>query len=168
MEEVDVTAEIVKTLPVVIGAALAILGGVAGQIIADNLSRSRERVSLRRERIEALVKALYAHSQWIEDKRTCLLFRGQSHDVPSPLNDAKMLQKLYFPDLAREMLKIYQTEIPILQFIGEQHLARTKDLQSWLNTWNPQPYYDAYAIYLAVLEAAVTKCHDYLTKQIKS
>lgn len=161
-------AEIAKTIPVIIGAALAILGGVIGQLIAHKLSRSRDRASLRRERIELLVKALYAHSQWLRDKQTSVLFRGEEHDVPSPFSEAQMLQKLYFPNLAPELLAIMKAEMPMIKFIGDQRLARMKDRQAWLNRWSPQPYYDAYENYLVALEAAVTKCRDQLTQEIGS
>src|SRR5713101_7289204 len=157
MEQSTFVAEIAKTVPVIIGAALAILGGVIGQLIAHRLSRSRDRASLRRERIEALVKALYAHSQWLKDKQTSVLFRGQEHDVPSPLGEARMLQKVYFPSLAPELLAILEAELPMIEFIGKQQLERMKDLQAWINAWNPQPFFDAYQKYIVALESAVKK-----------
>lgn len=166
MESSALIAEVAKTIPVIIGAALAILGGLFSQLITYKLSRSRDRSALRRERIETLVKALYAHSQWLKDKQTSVLFRGQEHDAPSPLGEARMLQKLYFPSLGPELLAIMQAEMPMIKFIGEQQLAKMKDSQAWINAWDPQPFHDAYNQYIVALDVAVTKCRDQLMQEI--
>lgn len=164
--EPTILSEIAKTIPVLVGAALAIVGGVIGQLLAHKLSRSRDRASLRRERIEALVKALYGHSQWMKDKQTAALFRGQEHDLPSPLAEAEMLQNLYFPELAQEMLAVMQAELPMIQFINDQQLAKMKDQQAWINGWSPQPFYTAYKQYLTAVNAAVDKCRGQLAQHI--
>lgn len=119
-----------------------------------------------RERVEMLVKALYAHARWLRDKETAVLFRGIEHDVPSPFGEAQMLQKLYFPELAPELLAIREAEIPMIKFIGEQQLAKMKDLNAWIKAWNPDPYYNAYNEYMVALEVAVRKCRDHLISEI--
>ena len=162
-----VLSELAKAVPVVLGALLAILGGIIGQLLSHRLVRSRDRGSLRRERIEGLVKALYEHSQWIKDKQAAVLFRDQELDSPSPLAEAEMLQRLYFPELGPEILAVLEAELEIIKFINEQQIAKLKDRRAWVETWNPQPFYDAYKKYLKALNATVTKCRDQIAPYIK-
>jgi hypothetical protein len=165
MSDPTAASEWAKAVPVIVGGSLAILGGIIGQIIANALSRSRDRASLRRERAEALVRSLYAHTQWIKDKQSAL-FRQQDHDEPSPLSEAQMLQKLYFPTLAPQLLAILKAELPLFKFVGAQRLAQVKDLTAWIAAWDATPFNDAYVEYLKAIEAAVAKCREEVVRAI--
>lgn len=168
MDTPTIYQELVKTTPVVIGGLLAVLGGVIGQIITHRLVASRERQSLFRDRIETLVKALYAHSQWLSEKFNTMVFRNEDHDLPSPLSEAQMLQELYFPELSGEILAIMQAQVPMTQFIAEQRIERMKDQAAWIKSWNPAPYHEMYKSYLKVQKAATEKCRVILRKHIES
>ena len=95
---------------VLLGGGLAIAGGVGGQILTHYLDNRRQRRVLVRERGERLVTALYRHKAWLEEKRVTVLFRHQAHDVPSPLEEASMLQSVYFPELAKYMVPIMEAD----------------------------------------------------------
>jgi ABC-type nitrate/sulfonate/bicarbonate transport system substrate-binding protein len=74
MTDTVILTEIARAIPVLVGGILAVAGGVGSQFLVHRLADRRERRKLRRERIEALVKAVYAHGQWIEEKQTKWFF----------------------------------------------------------------------------------------------
>lgn len=166
MSEQTTASELVKLVPVLIGGILALSGGVLGQIVSYRLSRRRDRSSIRRERLEALVKALYAHGEWIKNKETTMLFRRQDHDVPTPLGEAQMLQKLYFPELTDDMISVIKAEVPMVNFINEQRISQMKDLDAWFKAWNPTPFYEAYKTYYVAVDSLVRKCRDQLSRDL--
>jgi hypothetical protein len=152
--------ELAKVVPVVIGGLLAVGGGIAGQFFTHRLTESREKTKLRRERLEDLVKALYAHEQWLDAKRNTMIFRNEDHETPSPLDEARMLQALHFPELAQSLQAVQQAQLPMLEFIMQQRVARMKDEAAWMNAWNTTPYNEAYKQYLASVAVVTTKCRD--------
>jgi hypothetical protein len=155
MSDPAVIAEILKALPVVVGGLLAIGGGVASQFLVHRLTEEREQAKVRRERLESLVKAVYAHGQWLEEKRTMMIFRNEDHDLPSPLDEARMLQALHFPELAQELLEIQQAHLPLLQFIHEQRIKHMKSKEALLAEWDPTPFNDGYKRYLVTVNNLV-------------
>lgn len=109
--------QLLALLPVLLGGLLALSGGVLGQMITHRLTKAREAESLRRQKGEAFVKALYSHMQWIDEKRTTMVMNLKDHDTPAPLDEARMLQRLYFPELASELKAIQTAYVPMLQFL---------------------------------------------------
>src|SRR5271157_1172507 len=101
MADSSIYDEIAKTIPVIVGGLLAIGGGVAAQLVTHHLAVTREARSLRRERLEALVKALYASEQWQLTAFYSIL-RNEDHNTQSPLDEVRMIQALHFPELKEE------------------------------------------------------------------
>lgn len=165
MTDVSFYTELAKTIPVVIGGLLAVGGGLIGQVATHRLTAKREQAKLRRERLESLVKALYAHYQWLDDKLTQLLFRSGAHDTPSPLDEVRMIQALYFPELSDEVTAILKTQLPMLEFIYHQHADQMNDLEAWRKAWKSRDR-DQYTIaltqYLMAVEAMTKKCRELL------
>ena len=60
MPDTTIATEFAKAIPVVVGGLLAVVGGVAGHELVHYLTAKREVDKLRRERLESVVKALYA------------------------------------------------------------------------------------------------------------
>jgi hypothetical protein len=168
MTDTSIYSEIAKAVPVVIGGFLAIGGGLIGHFVTHRLTTEREQSTRRRERLESLVKALYAHSQWLDDKRNSMIFRNEDHDAPSPLDEARMLQSLHFPELAEEMLAVQKAQLPMLEFISEQRIARMKDQSAWISSWSSEPYNEAYKLYLLAIQTTTQKCRKLLSAQPKS
>ncbi|HEY8888018.1 MAG TPA: hypothetical protein VIM35_06000 [Gallionella sp.] len=160
MTDPSIYDEFAKAIPVVIGGLLAVGGGFAGQFFTHRLTESREKAKLQRERLEALVKALYAHDQWLDAKRNTMIFRNEDHETPSPLDEARMLQALHFPELAQSLQAVQQAQIPMLKFIGEQRIARMKDQHAWIKEWSDAPYNEAYKLYLGAVGVVTTKCRE--------
>ena len=167
MADPSILDEITKAVPVVIGGLLALSGGVVGQIVTHRLARSRERESMTRQKAEVLVKALYAHMAWLEEKRVTLIFRGEEHDTPTPLDEARMIQRLHFPELAAEMTAVSHVHVPILKFIFDQQIARMKDKEAWIKNWNVEEYGKLYAACLLAVQAATEKMVKVLDERFR-
>ena len=162
MAETTILTELAKLVPVLLGGLLAIGGGLASQIVVHRLSGRRDLAKLRRDRIEALVKAIYAHDQWIQAKQTTMIFRNEDHDAPSPLDEARMLQALHLPELAKEVLAIQQAQIPLLEFINAERIKHMKNKEEFVKGWDSAPFDDAYKQYIAAINALVDKCRQLL------
>lgn len=146
-----------NSLPIIIGGTLAIVGGISGQVVVHLLSSRRERNKLLGSKLEAIVKVLYAHSQWLSDKYNTLVFRNEDHDAPSHLDEARMIQSLYFPELKAEILAIMAAQQPLIKFIHEQRIARMESQEHWIKNFNRTPYDEAYKIHLSALSNTVQK-----------
>ena len=162
MTDASIYAELARAVPVVVGGILAVGGGIIGHIFSHHLTSKREQDKLCRERLESFVKALYAHSQWLDDKRNAMIFRNEDHDKPSPLDEARMIQALHFPELSQQVLAVQQTQMPLLDFIGKQRIARMTNQDAWLKAWSNEPYNEAYKSYLLAVKAATQKCRELL------
>jgi hypothetical protein len=162
MSDSSVYGEIARAIPVVIGGILAVGGGVIAQVVTHRLAISRDERNLRRERLESLVKALYAHQQWIEDRFNTMIFKNAEHDIPSPLNEVRMLQILHFPELSTEVCAVLDAQLPLLKFIGDQKVARMNGEQVWLAQWNDKPYLETYESYARLITATAVKCRALL------
>ena len=149
---------LIEQIPVLVGGTLAIAGGTATQLFVHLLSEKRENRKIRRERIEALVKSVYGYAQWLDDYRVRMIFRNEDHDVPCPLDEARMIQSLHFPELSVELIAIQQVHIPLLSFIHEQKLKHMADKQRFLAEWDATPFNDAYAKLLVAINDLVAKC----------
>lgn len=137
MTDATITTQIASAVPVLLGGLLAIAGGLGSQLVIHWLSGSRECTKLRRERIETLVKALFAHEQWIIEKKNKMIFRNEDHEDPAPLNDLRMIQAPHFPEFAQEVNAVHQAYIPMLKFINEQRIARMKDEKAFMRSGTP-------------------------------
>ena len=165
MTDSALVTEIAKAIPVLVGGLLAVAGGVGSQFLVHSLTDRRERFKLRRERIEALVKAVYDHGRWIEEKQTKMVFRNEDHDPPNPLDVARMLQALHFPELQQELLAIQQTHLPLLQFINKQRVEHMKSKEAFIAQWDSAPFNEGYKRYLAAVNALVQRARTLIDAQ---
>jgi len=156
--------QLLNAIPVIVGGLLAIAGGLGSQFAIHHLTDSREQKKVRRERLESLVKALYAHEQWVLRKHNMLIFRNTDHDDPAPLNEVRMLQALHFPELAAEVNSVQQAYIPMLKFINEQRLDRMKDEQAFIANWNAAPFDEAYKLHLQAAKTLTDRCRSLLNE----
>ncbi len=152
-----------SALPVVIGGLLAIGGGAAAQLITYVLAEKREYRNLRRERMEAFVKALFADRQWICDRLDTMVFRNEDHNLPSPLSEAQMLQRLHFPELAHDLKSIGEKQVALIAYIGEQRVIRMqKSVRDWAQIYKAQTFREVFEPYSDAIYAATAKCGDLL------
>jgi len=159
-----VLEELTKQIPVIVGGLLAIAGGAGSQALVHVFTQKRENDKLLRERLEALVKSVYASAQWLDNKRLAMIFRNEDHDTPSPLDDARMIQALHFPELSGELVAVQQAHLPMLEFIHQQKLKHMQDKTKFIAEWDPAAYNEAYKGLLAATNALVLKARQLLPK----
>jgi hypothetical protein len=167
-EQSQLVIEFVKVVPVIAGALLAMLGGAITQYVTYWLNGKRERSKLLREKAEALVQSLYEHSDWLSEKNNKLVYSNESHDVPSPLDKAWMIQKLYFPELREPLSSVAAAAAPLVQFTLSQRMAQLKDREAWIKTFDHKPYTEMYRLYLTAFEAAIEKVSVVTKTHVKS
>lgn len=132
------------------------------------LPRERERRKLLREKAEALVESLYAYSDWLSEKNTRLVFRGEDHDAPSPLDKTWMIQKLYFPELKEPIAGVMAAAAPMVQFNIAQRIAQLQDRDAWLKTFDASPYKEMYRLYLIAFEKAIAQISPVVQRHVES
>jgi hypothetical protein len=154
--------ELARSLPVLMGGFLGVLGTLLVQMFTHRLTLARDKENLRRERIESFVKSLFAGEHWIHEKLDAEVFRLQEDTKPSPFDEARMLQVLHFPNLGAELTKILDTQLEMRKFISAQRLARLVDQTAWLKTWDPKPFYDAYSRLHHLINSIVSECRNML------
>lgn len=167
MAEPSFIDELARAIPVVVGGILAVGGGLFGQYLTHRLTANRDQSNRRRDRLESLVKALYANEHWIEDKRTAMIFRNEDHDTHSPLDEARMLQTLHFPELAQEMIAVMEAQQPMLEFISKQHIDRMANKATWQKNWDTAPWMQAYKKYVLAVGVATLKCAKLMRESTK-
>lgn len=167
-DQPSLLTEALKLLPVLTGALLAILGGATTQYLTHRFAGKRERKKLLREKAEALVESLYAYSDWLNEKNSKLVFSKDPHDVPSPLDRAWMIQKLYFPELKDPLTGVTAAAAPMVQFNISQRIAQLKDYNAWLKTFDASPYQEMYRLYLAAFETAIAKVSQVVKTHVES
>jgi hypothetical protein len=160
--------EVLKLLPVLTGALLAVLGGAITQYLTHRFIGRRESKKLLREKAEALVESLYAYSDWLNEKNSKLVFSKESHDTPSPMDRVWMIQKLYFPELKEPIEGVMAASAPMVQFNFSQRIAQLKDYNAWAKTFSISPYQEMYRSYLDAFEAAITKISQVVKIHVES
>lgn len=155
---------ILTAVPVIVGGALAIAGGLASQFAIHRLAERREVAKLRRERIESLVKAVYAQTRWISELSRKMVFRNEDHDEPWPLDDAMMIQDLYFPELKAEVHAVLIACLPMTKFIGEQRVKHMRDRDTFIREYDPTVFDEAYKKYLLAVSALTERCRALLSE----
>jgi ABC-type nitrate/sulfonate/bicarbonate transport system substrate-binding protein len=141
------SSEFLKIFPVVAGGLLAVFGGMLSQYLTYRLNANRDKAKIKREKLEALVQNLYEHADWLDDKRNKLVYSTESHDDPSPLEKAWMLQKLYFPQLEDALQALAKAALPLATHCMQQRQAQLQDRNAWIASYQPDVYMDLYRTY---------------------
>ena len=154
----------VSMLPVIIGGFLAIIGGLSSQLIVHWLSDRREKAKIRRDRIEALVRSVYTHSQWVTDRHRFMVFRGEDYDKPDPFDEASMIQSLYFPSLSQALNEVRGASLKLTKFSDDNFLKHLEDRTEFLKSFDPQPFYADYKVYLTKVDSLMSEALAILDK----
>lgn len=153
-----------SAIPVVVGGFLAIAGGLASQLVVHRLAERRELAKLRRDRIESLVRAVYAQTRWLSARSSKMMFRNEDHDEPWPLDEARLIQALYFPQLATETHAVHDACVPMVKFINEQRIKHMRDRDTFIKEYDSAPFDAAYKAYVAAVSALTKKCRTLLSE----
>ncbi|AQG98364.1 hypothetical protein A9R05_05640 [Burkholderia sp. KK1] len=147
-------------VPVVIGGVLAVGGGALGQALTHTFTASREAKKARAERLERLATAVWAHSTWLDEKMNDVIFRGVEHVGPDPLDEARMLGSLYFPELGTQIAAVMHARMPMIKFIGQQGVDRRASPQTWTDSLSERmkEYHALYETHLDAVHGFTSAC----------
>ena len=108
-----------------LGAALAIAGGLIGQLVAFWL-RQRELVRThRRDKLDALMTTLYEDEHWIEDYRRAMCYLNGEHSTSEPFDRVAANVHLYFRDqLLAPFLALLQARTNYKEAMGLVYIDR--------------------------------------------
>lgn len=100
---------------------LVIVGGgltLSGVVLTHRYQRQQVAHAVYREKLEAIVGAIYDDSEWLDRRSTQLLFDDvQPEEFTVPINRAKMLTTLYFSsELGKELSEIHRTHLECLKW----------------------------------------------------
>lgn len=79
-----------------VGAGLAIVGGLIGQLVAFWLKREEAKREYRRDKLDQLVLALTEDRHWLDDYLSSQCFGDGEHTTIQPFNRARVTILLYF------------------------------------------------------------------------
>lgn len=152
MNWTPILTELAKSIPVLLGGALAVAGAIVGQWLTHQYSAERERKKLVTEKAEQIINLLYDDTDWIQKKMRYYVFDASDPGDTAPLDKAYALQRLHFPELLASLQGISRAIVPINSYFALAIDARAKgEWQHDRNHYNP--LFDAY---LAALHAAVS------------
>jgi hypothetical protein len=102
LPHVDLVSQVVSAVPVIVGGAVGIIGGLASTRYGGKLIAEREFRRDRREKLERLVLAAYELDVWLKREENFILFRGTENLETCPLAVVETGASLFFPELDKE------------------------------------------------------------------
>lgn len=93
-------------LPVVVGGALAVLGGAIGPVMSHLLGSRASRQSIRTQRFDEMMASAYEHDHWLDLKRRSLVFGERLEAGPPPIYKARSIVLTNFKDLVQPIKKL--------------------------------------------------------------
>lgn len=135
-----------------LGAGLAIISALSA-VIAWHL-RWR---AMRRVKAAQLLEALEGYTVWIGVQRRATLFGGDATAGDSPLREARFVQREWFPELASEMVELFDAHARLIDFLRGQQLLRMKDAEAWLETDGETQFLQLWRLHRVAAEAAIDK-----------
>jgi hypothetical protein len=97
-----VASELIALLPVIVGGAIALAGGVIGAGATHFFTARRDRAAAKRERLEKLVTAVHDLNIWAKKNDNYYLFGRDEVLEQPPMATVMTVTRLYFPDLKPE------------------------------------------------------------------
>lgn len=112
-------------LPVLIGGALPIVGGLISPLLQHALSTTKSRSEKRLARFEALLQGIYDLEHWLENQRLMRLSDKQIEAGPSPIHRARSIVMIDFPELKEPIRKLDVAASSYMMWMMEAAMRRS-------------------------------------------
>jgi len=115
------TQQIIGLIPVVFGALIALAGGGIKYWI-DQIDKRKAR---RREKLERLLHLAYGVREWTGSLDGRYAFGTDSDELPSPIEEARVICTIYFPELSDEIKHVAVTALRysgVVRTLGAERL----------------------------------------------
>lgn len=100
--QVSSLTQLISAVPVAVGGAIGILGGLAAARYGSSLTEARESRRERCEKLERLVHGAFELDIWLKHEQNWVLFKGPENLEPCPMTIVQTLATLHFPSLVQE------------------------------------------------------------------
>jgi hypothetical protein len=106
MADAAAASTLVELIPVIVGGAIAIAGGLIGPPVLHLLERHTAKERKRAEKFEELVTTLHEHSHWLDSLKGFRVFGREGQEPPSPMAKIRTICTVYFPQFDTTMSEL--------------------------------------------------------------
>lgn len=107
---------------------------IAIALVSATIARGLRLREVRRLKALELLAALDRYSQWVAAQRCASFFQGEGEHADTPLEEARQIERGWFPELAGDMVEILIVHNRLLDFLWNQQLLRLQDPERWLES----------------------------------
>jgi hypothetical protein len=132
-----------------LAAGLAIIAALSAALTR----RLRWRV-LRRAKALELVDALACYTGWIAAQRHAASFQGDAREGESPLQDIRLIQRDWFPELAEEAAQLLEVHARLIDFLWARQMLRLTDPDAWFESDHDTRFMQLWRLHREVAQAA--------------
>ena len=112
-------------LSLLVGAGLAITGGLISQLVAFYLKRNETRSQYRRDKMDLLMVSLLEDQHWLETLRQKMCFTKDDLDTAEPFDRVGAIVHLYFrEDLSSKMPALIEARLAFNKAIRQTRADR--------------------------------------------
>ena len=115
-----------KTVPVVVGAFIALLGGFFATWFPQHFNKKKEAAQLKIKKIEELLLNVYEAESWLDDYKNNMLSSEQKDIGSSPLSKVKYLSALYIPELQQEVSVLGLAHANFTELVASSNVEKLK------------------------------------------
>jgi hypothetical protein len=128
MEDNPITFSIaiIQLLPVIVGGFIAIGGSIMASIISHKKQTSQKKAELKVQKLEELLNLVYESVEWVSQFRDEYLHDGPKAKEYSPINLAKVLSKLYFSTIEKEVDELEASITEYKQWVMKEVIYKDK------------------------------------------
>jgi hypothetical protein len=111
-------------LPVLVGGAIALAGSCVGPWLLETRKEKSDLRTLRAEKFEELVKAVYELDHWLDRARDRALGGATGEPTVSPFGKVEAISAIYFPDFAPFVVDLEQCTNKYVSWIAHADFDR--------------------------------------------
>lgn len=90
----------------IVGGLIGLLGGIAGPPLTHFLNRRARRTKVREEKLEELVRTVYAFDHWLEMKRNSTVFGDRSPETSTPIAIARAITTVHLTEFDSDLSEL--------------------------------------------------------------
>jgi hypothetical protein len=135
-----------------LAAGLAIIAALSAAITRH----LRWRV-LRRAKALQLIDALMGYSGWIATQRHAASFQGDARQGESPLQEVRLIQREWFPELSEAAAQLLEVHARLIDFLWAQQMLRLTDAEAWLESDHDARFMQLWRLHREAAQAASDK-----------
>jgi hypothetical protein len=158
--EVTLGSELIKQIPLVIGALIALVATLTNTVLSDKKADKREQRLIKQQRLEAIARVVVVHDEWICKLHNHKLFNEDNGVCLSPLLEEASVLALYFSELSPSFNDLRVVDLELRKLISERFAAQigkpfngTEYMHEFQPGWK-----ECYASYLEKRGRALDEC----------